>query len=401
MSEHARLSPSGAHRWMRCSGSVELEATQPDDTSEYAEEGTAAHLLAAACFSQERTALAYVGRIFNNHSVDEEMAGFVQVYVDSVHQFAAGNLLMTEERVPIGHITDELGAEGTADAIIITADGEELQVHDLKYGRGVRVDAEHNEQLQLYALGVLEQFGMLGDFKRIRMVIHQPRLEHLSEWDCTLDDLLVFGREATVLARLTIPNPFFDLTLVPGEEQCRFCRAKAVCPELAKFVEKSVACDFEVLATLATKEETPQRVPSDPDLLSLKMAAVDLIEDWCKAIRAKVEGELLHGIEVPGYKLVQGRRGNRAWADPLEAEKTLKGMRLKQEEMYTFELISPTQAEKVLKETPKRWKRVIPLIVQREGQPSVAPTNDKRPALAIAPTADEFTDLTQTAEDLI
>lgn len=119
--------------------------------------------------------------------------------------------------------------------------------------------------------------------------------------------------------------------------------------------------------------------------------SLDLIDSWAKAVRGRIEYELLQGNVVPGVKLVQGRRGARAWSSADDAEGTLKSMRLKQEQMYNFKLISPTQAEKLLKtESPRRWKKVEALITQRDGQPSVAPESDKRPALVIAPPIDDF-----------
>jgi len=132
--------------------------------------------------------------------------------------------------------------------------------------------------------------------------------------------------------------------------------------------------------------DDPRKAPT----LSEKMAVLDIVDDWIKAVRGRVEYELLHGNEVPGYKLVQGKQGNRSWKDAEEAEAKLKSMRLKKEEMYNYTLISPTNAEKLLKDTPKRWASLQENIGRSPGQPSVAPVSDKRPALVIKPVADEF-----------
>ncbi len=120
------------------------------------------------------------------------------------------------------------------------------------------------------------------------------------------------------------------------------------------------------------------------------MKAIPLIESWCKAIRTAVESELLSGKPVEGFKLVRGRQGNRSWTSKDEAEELLKSMRLKQEEMYSFELISPTTAEKLLKDTPRRWSKVEALITRKEGPIGVAPENDKRPAFVIAQAGEGF-----------
>jgi hypothetical protein len=119
-------------------------------------------------------------------------------------------------------------------------------------------------------------------------------------------------------------------------------------------------------------------------------------------VLARIEYELLNGNAVPGAKLVQGRKGARKWSDSEEAEKLFKGMRLKQEQMYNFKLISPTQAEKLLaKESPRRWKKVEALITQPAGSPSVAPDSDKREALVIQPVADDFEAVTAEGDDLL
>lgn len=439
MAEHATLSPSGAHRWMACPGSLALESVLPDTTSAFAEEGTLAHVLAARCLVGEYDAAYFVGPTFayEDHGVDkvakieQDMADFVQVYIDRIREYAQGNELMVEQRLEFSRYVDVPGQFGTSDAVILASD--EIQAHDLKFGRGVKVDADNNEQLMLYALGALDRFGALGDFKRVRLVIHQPRLQHLSEWSCTVDELLAFADRARYAAQAAIAG---DGDLVPGESQCRFCKAKATCPALRDQVLETVAGEFvdltkgEVAVSIADAESilatafgvtvkkidfeqnatgarfvvkkpnlTPQlqggeaRVAVQDDIdLATCMDSVELIEGWCKGVRAEVERRLLAGSFSDGrYKLVAGRAGARSWTDVEEAEKLLKSFRLKQEQMYDFSLISPTTAEKVLAETsPKRWVKAQVLIGRSDGKPSVAPASDKRPALAITAVADDF-----------
>jgi hypothetical protein len=179
----------------------------------------------------------------------------------------------------------------------------------------------------------------------------------------------------------------------PGEKQCRFCKAKAVCPALAKHVEETIGSDFEAMANPATPDGDVEYAVEtlDNERLGVIYESLDLIDSWAKAVRGRIEHELLNGNVVPGVKLVQGRRGHRQWSSTEEAEALLKSMRLKQKQMYNFKLISPTQADKLLaKESPRRWKKVEALVTQRDGSPSVAPESDKRPALVIAPPADDF-----------
>lgn len=406
MNGHALLSPSSAYRWMTCAGSVAMCKGLPDEASEYADEGTAMHTLASMCLTENRDALAYLNRRIQvghrTFEMTEDRCADVQVYVDNVRQYAQGHTLLVEQALPISHITGEAKAEGTGDAIIVTADGEELQLHDAKFGRGVLVSARENKQLQLYALGALELVSLLGYApKRFRLVIHQPRINTApDEWDCTAEELQRFAEHAKARAFHAMqvykgehPDAVVH-HLKPSDEACKFCRAKPTCPALSKFVEQSIGTEFENIAAINT-----QLAISDDTDLATKMKACDLVEDWLRAVRAEVERRLLAAIPVPGFKLVQGRQGNRAWTDEAAAEEMLrKRFRLPMEEAYSMKVISPTQAEKVLKEKPKQWATLQALITRAEGKLSVAPESDKRPAHSVKPAADDFAVVSEAAD---
>ncbi len=244
-SKHARLSPSSAHRWMYCAASPWLEAHAPQSSSSFIDEGHDAHQLAALCLKADCDTTHYLGhKMDKGKTVDLKMAQAVQQYVGRVRAAAHGHILLVEHEVPLTALTGEEGAMGTADALILNTqahpEGAELQVHDLKFGRGTLVHAQHNEQLALYALGALQAFKHLACFARFRLVIHQPRRAHYSEWVCTLDVLQDFAQQVMQAARAAqavenMPRPNLSAYATPGEKQCRFCRAKGKCVAYKQF----------------------------------------------------------------------------------------------------------------------------------------------------------------------
>lgn len=482
MADHAKLSPSGAHRWMACPGSLAWEAKFEDKGSDFADEGTAAHFLASECLEGEHDAAFFIGREIyvwthpesgssgtdwredieksnepiegRMFTVDRDMAGHVQKYLDEIRGAAssAGAVLMVEQRLPF-FTTDPVIVKGqtfecfgTSDAVIIEPEARRLHVRDLKYGRGVQVFAEENEQLMLYALGALDEFGLLYDIDEVVLAIHQPRLSHTDEWVCSVDDLRAFEQRALAAARIAVsivdPGPS-ALMLTPGESQCRFCKAKGVCPALRDEVIATVSGEFddltaeappavelkkgEVAVSISDAEKviavaygvpaqsvdfhqrdtgepglscfvvrkpaiTPdldqavERIASaDDEMLAALLDKLPQVEDWCKGVRAEGERRMLAGGSLPGYKLVQGKQGPRSWADPAESESVLKSMRLPITTMYDLTLISPTTAEKLTKELTDKGKPVIGAKQWKKLQDLIVRSQG---GLSVAPAAD-------------
>lgn len=393
---HARLSPSGAERWANCPGSVALEDGLPEQSSKYADEGTQAHEWAALILQGEQPLI-----------LDAEAEQHIRVYTDFVQGLAQppGCDLLVEVAVPIDHITKEEGATGTSDTIVVQDNGDgtcEIFVVDLKYGKGVLVDAEDNLQLLMYASGSTRVVELIYGLNvhRVTMAIVQPRVSEIpSVWSIPR-----YQMDAKIMALQSKANIAWThhtnykaqgkldaLLLVPGEKQCRFCKAKAGCPAVTREVMSTVMADFVDLdAPGAILNEIPLE-PGSNDLLAKWYGKLDVIEDWCKSVRARVAQELELGRPVAGYKLVAGRKGNRKWASEQEAEAAMKSMRLKQDEMYDMKLISPAKAEKLLKDTPRRWTRISELITQDAGSPTVAPESDPRPP--VTASTDDMPDM--------
>lgn len=429
---HSRFSASASDRWMACPGSMPMTVGAPRKSSAYSAWGTLAHDLAAKFLADGDQPAGYLGRIFtvDGHTieVDDGMVSCILAYVEVVRDYQGDGALLVEQRVCYAEYLDtpEVEAWGTADAII--ARDNELIVIDLKTGMGVEVSAERNSQMSLYALGALAACqGIAGDFTRVRMVISQPRIKKApSEWDISVEELEAWARSTARSAASSVRvatemykadhASFKSTFLRPGEKQCKFCSAKAECPALRDEVATTVT---EFGYAPATPDEfadmtlVPCQSPkADPTWLAACLSKVDLIEDWCKAIRAETERRLLAGESVPGYKLVQGKKGARQWESEEAAKEVLKSIRLRDDQMYDFSVKSPAQIAKLgpaldkngaikpIKDGdpkpvigPRQWPRVAAIIKQSQGKPHVAPVDDPRPALEIKPVVDDFESL--------
>ncbi len=361
MTAHAKLSASGAHRWMACPGSIAAEAGLPDRPSAHAAEGTAAHSVAEACIRQGKSPFDLVG-------VTVEMAEAVQRYLDYIRDLPG--VVEVEQRVKFDRWIPK--GFGTVDAVSVH-DGV-IRVVDLKYGKGVRVDAERNQQLMLYALGAYDERCLLDDIREAVLVIVQPRLDHISEWRLPIADLLAFGKEARSAAKRTFAH---DAERVPGESQCRFCKAKPTCPALLQLTHDVIAEDFDAL---------PDTQALDDHQLGQVLTHKAMILDWLSSVEGHVTEQLLTGKTVPGWKLVEGR-SLRKWSNEQVAGTMLES--LIGDKAWERELLSPAKAEKAV---GKAKAQLQDLIIKPVGKPTLAPESDKRQA--IQPTGDDFDNLT-------
>ena len=306
---HARLSPSAAKRWMTCPGSVAAIAACPveDTASEAAAEGTAAHALAEILL-RERIALRGQGELlkawkakYGDRYDANELESGVLPYVDFVSE-AWDDLggrkrarLLLEQRV---HVID--GVYGTADAVIISDKKKILHVIDLKFGRGVRVEAEGNPQLRCYALGALRDAELEQEIEEVWMTIVQPRHRdggHISTAVMTAEDLHDWEEEL-IIAAGAAEDP--DSPRVPSEEGCRFCPAAPWCPERAAEVA-------EVVGLVGDREPAEQVLSYAPSVLGQAMDVVESVEGWCKAVRRESLRQAGTEEGLPGWRLKPGR----------------------------------------------------------------------------------------------
>lgn len=381
---HALLSPSACHRWRACPASVVLTKDLPDESSDFAEEGTRAHRLAELKLlgTPQFSGTAVTAR----RRTDAETEEFKTLWADAPDEMQAA--------VCVSSVTGEAGAHGTVDCVVRV--GEHLYVVDLKYGRGVKVEARCNEQLSIYALALCDELDPFGDdpVTTIHIVIVQPRLNHIDHWTTTTGGLRSFAedvkaRGARALA-LCDGAATESADFGPSESVCRFCRAKGTCPAIRGAVVEAFKAEPVIAdAVPQVVEALSIPVPTETEALSRALSVLDLIDQWTSAVRAEALRQLEVGNHIPGYKLVAGRAGIRRWTDAKEAEAKLKSMKVPEALRYEKKLISPTAAAKLTKAkageapvlTERQWAKLEALITRNESKGAVVPESDPRPAL--------------------
>ena len=398
---HALASPSSSAKWLNCANSLAMEIGQPQGDTGAADLGTDKHELLALCLEFGKDAMDYAGHILKKgHTVNRELAADVQTVLDSIRDRIHGYELRSgvvtveiEQDVPIEHITGEAGATGRVDVVlfVVFPDGTDVDVIDAKFGYQ-EVLAENNTQGLMYMSGVIEKFSLVDEFRNVSFVIEQP-LRSNSEWTvkpAIIDEWVEWASpraaKAILIHKMAGERALKEEDFAPAEKTCQWCKAKVVCPALLKKVEETIGMDFDENLIEPQREVNSIAI----DLLGSKFAQLELIEDWIKAVRARIEAEVLNGRPVPGVKVVAGKKGNRAWASEEEAEAMMKKFKMKQEQMYSFKLLGPKPILDALKDQPRRLKQIEALVVQPAGKPHVVLESDKRPAIEIKPVEDGF-----------
>lgn len=341
MTAHAIFGASSSSRWLACPGSVELSKGIVEPPSEFAAEGTAAHELAEMVLRTELNTSNWLGEKIEasgfTFEVTEEMAGAVQSYVELVRAFANGYGVepMLEHRFDLSKLQPPAPMFGTADCAFYVEGERLLHIIDLKYGRGVPVDAKGNPQLKYYALGMLLSLPADKPVRRVKMTICQPRIGNIAHDECTVEDLLDFGTELLDGVNAAL-RP--DAPLNPSPEACKFCKAKGKCPALRKTALAVAQDEFgEVL--------DPTTLP--PEQIGSLLAKADMLEEWLRGLRAIALSQAEAGVEIPGFVL-QAKRATRKWADELTVINWAAEQGLPHSEVFDSKLKSPAALEKVV-----------------------------------------------------
>ncbi len=363
---HALLSASSSHRWLSCPPSARLSQNYEDRESDYAAEGTAAHLL---CEYKLKIALGLraVDPTPDLTYYDQEMeecadgyVAYILELIEKAKESCADPVILSEQRLDYSKYAQD--GFGTGDCVI-AGDGL-LYIVDYKHGQGVLVEAERNPQMMLYGLGALEIFDCLFDIDTVSMTIYQPRRNNISTYTTAKEELYRWGREEL--------KPKAKLAYSGGGEflcgeWCQFCKAKHECRARAKHNMALAQYDFKLPPLLEDSEVE--------DILS----KTGLLISWANDIKAYALQAALGGKEWKGWKLVEGRSIRKyknedavakvvyaAGYDPYE--KRLKGI---------------TAMEKSLGKT--RFSELLGNFVEKPpGKPTLVPADDKRPAINTA-----------------
>lgn len=401
MSTHANLSPSKRHRWGLCPGSIREEAKYPDDRSGPAAiDGTHSHTLLEFCLSEDVEPETLVSATMQDDDgtfiVDIERAQRVKVATDYVKQRRAEQLsaVIAEHRVNPQRLIARDDMSGTVDIQIYGTDV--LEIVDYKDGMGA-VQAEGNAQLELYAVGALADADEPYPWKRVRMTIIQPKmalrgLPAITSHEVDISEILAIV-DRLVIEGAAVDAP--DAPLVPGESQCKFCKAKGSCAALASNVMKEIGIMFQPVMSLDVAQQSADKDPStmdDGQILSI-MEAAPLMRQLLEGVEKEALRRLQSGQAITGLKLVNGR-GSRVWAfeDDEIAEKLVK-MGIPKGSVYETKLVSPAKAEKLTWEkrdgtkvqlTERQLKRMEQeYVVKMAGKLAVATESDSRPAVVM------------------
>lgn len=372
MAAHARFSPSSGKRYLSCPPSLRLEEQFEDEQSPYAAEGTAGHAMAEYLINKHLK--KRVKRPVSDYFTDELMEA-VEDYtsygievIEKAKQDCDSPFVAVELRVSLDHRVE--GCFGTADLVVV--DSKKVHIIDLKLGKGVMVDAEQNVQLMIYGLGVLDMLECLYDIETVELTIVQPRLEHLSTWEISAEELKKWGAE--------VFEPGANMALA-GEgtysagDHCRFCKARFNCRERANEYLKLAQMEFAEPPLLSDEE------------VAEVLAKADALKKWAEEIYTYAQNEaIVNHKEWPGYKLVLGR-SNRKYTDEEDVAKA--ATEAGYTDIYKSTLIGITEMERLMGK--KKFNEILGAYVYKpDGKVTLVPDSDKREAINLSTAEADF-----------
>ena len=369
---HAKLSPSAATRWMACTPSAVLAASFPNKSSSYSDEGTLAHSLCEALLREMHGQITKAefdkafAEIKKSQYYDSSMLDYCAGYAAFVNEQCVGEFhLFIEQKLDMTRYVPE--GFGTADAIVILPKERKIIFNDLKYGKGIKVDAKQNSQLKIYGLGTLETMEFIfgeGAFDIIETNIYQPRIDNISGYSYTTAELLDW---AETKLKPAADLAFEGLGEYKAGNHCYWCPAKAQCRALADYNMELAKMDFK----------SPDLLTDEEILKVYEQKAI--FENWMDAVSSHLLETAINGKEWSGLKVVEGR-SVRSYSDPVKVAEVLKANNF--EDIYKpLALLPLGEMEKKIGEKP--FNEVIgPLLVRPQGKPTLAPESDKRPTFA-------------------
>ena len=386
---HALLSASSAKKWLNCTPSARLEDTLPDNPSESAAEGTLAHSICELKLRKlfiepgmsSQTFNRRMNKLKKEKQYQPEMEKYTDIYVEYIqtlaYQFKTAPHIAVEKELDYGRYAPE--GFGTGDCIVIS--GTEGYVLDFKYGKGIPVYAENNPQLSLYALGMLEAYSLAYPIEKVTMVVIQPRLDNISEWSITADELRTWGEE--------VVKPKAELAFRGEGPYCQgewcdsgFCRAAAICGHR---VGENMSIERDYLNPVTGQYDLPPVINNE--MVGAILGRAQNLAKWVKKLEKHALEELMRGTAVPGWKLVEGR-SNREFTDVDQAYEALIAAGYKKELLYDQVPVPLTKAEKQV--SREDYDSILSAFIHKpKGKPTLAPEGDKRPAYERQPSPEE------------
>lgn len=366
--DHALLSASSAHRWLACPPSAVAAEAYPAQDTDYTREGTLAHEVA------ESIAKRALGDSYHEgvrwvpdvqDGITQEMIDCAEGYRDYILELTKSDdaVVLLEQRVDFSPWVPD--GFGTCDCIILQ--GDTMTIIDYKYGQGVPVSAEGNPQLKLYALGALNDYGIAYDVAKVEMHIYQPRINNVSSCTLMVEDLLEWAEQTVKPIAQKAAEGKGDYS---AGEWCKFCPHAGRCRKL------TTVCT-EYVETHSLRAAVPVLAPHE---VAEVLAMEPLISLWLKRVKAQALTTLMDGGEVPGWKIVEGKLGNRKWTDELAVAEKLALAGFTVAEVTETKLLSPAAMDKALGK--KKVAELLDGLIDRSpGAPTVVPASDKRPPL--------------------